>query len=326
MGYLSHFPSTKSTVFSTSPDSYISASPKGELFASSIDFFYPLVDDAYLQGQITACNVLSDLYAAGVTNVDNFAVILGLSNKLTVEQRTEVAVDLMAGMESKIQEANTKISGGQTVINPWITVGGSVFGFFDHPDHIIENREAKPGDLIIVTKPIGNQLLVNFLQYFRKDAEKRQKLEQAGLTREKLDEISVKVFDSLSQLNLYGAKLMNKYSSSVKAATDITGFGIKGHSDNLVEMQDLEVDFLLETIPVFEGLKKYDKLVRNFKLDQGLSAETSGGLLIVIEQEKADEFLKEFELMTGKKAWVCGKVIEGTRKTIINESTNFLEV
>ena len=326
LSYLSHFPQTKSDVFSTSPDCYVSKSPSGHYFASSIDFFYPLVDDAYLMGQITACNVLSDLYAAGVTNVDSFLVILGLSTKLSKETRKEVAIDLMRGMEDKVLEAKSKIVGGQTVHNPWVTIGGSVFGFFDKPEHVVRNTTAVAGDVILLTKPIGTQLLVNFNQYFRKDQEKRDKLESAGLTPQKLERISQEVCKSMITLNLYAAQAMNEVWAGLKACTDVTGFGLKGHSDNLVQIQTGKVDFLFERVPVFSGLQKYDKIVRDFRLKEGLAAETSGGLLMVVNKDAAAKIMEQLKKVNGQDSWIVGKVVEGSRTTVINEKTVFFDV
>ena len=91
-------------------------------------------------------------------------------------------------------------------------------------------------------------------------------------------------------LNLYAAKTMQFYGDKIKASTDVTGFGIKGHSDNLVEMQNEEVDFLIERLPIFGNMHKLDKIVRDFKLKEGYAAETSGGLFIVMNKDIVEEF------------------------------------
>ena len=270
--------------------------------------------------------MLSDLYAAGVTKVDSFLTILGLSTKLNEKDRMKVAVELMAGIDSKVKEAGSKVVGGQTVFNPWITTGGSVFGFFDKKEHVIANNETQIGDVIVLTKPIGTQLLVNFNQYFRKDPVRRQKLIDAGLTQSDLDEITPHVHKAMSTLNLYGAKIMNQMCNDIRACTDVTGFGIRGHSDNLVEIQKSNVDFVFDSIPVFKGLKKYENLVRNFKLFEGFAAETSGGLLIVMNKERAQEFITALEVLNHQQAWIVGRVVEGTKKTIFHDNTTFFEV
>lgn len=109
--------------------------------ASSIDFFYPIVDDPFKQGQLTVANVLSDLYAMGITNIDHYLAILGMSDTMNEEQRKIAATQILQGMENKTNEAGTLITGGQTVFNPWVITGGSVVGIVKN-DQILENRGA----------------------------------------------------------------------------------------------------------------------------------------------------------------------------------------
>lgn len=160
-------------MFDASPDCYTKQlSPTSHLL-TSLDFFYPLHDDPYKQGQITVCNVLSDVYASGVTDIDHFLVVLSLSTEMSRAQREAVAVDIMRGMEDKLEEAGTVIGGGQTVFNPWVTTGGSVTAFFDSQREgfeLFSNRDAVPGDVLVLTKPLGTQLAINFAQYLRKSA------------------------------------------------------------------------------------------------------------------------------------------------------------
>lgn len=88
----------------------------------------------------------------------------------------------------------------------------------------------------------------------------------------------------MTTLNLNAAKAIQRFGNSVKASTDVTGFGIYGHGQNLSEIQRENVDFLIHTIPVIGNLHQLDGLVRNFKMKEGLAAETSGGLMIVIKE------------------------------------------
>lgn len=160
-------------MFDTSPDCYTKQLSPTTHMLTSLDFFYPLHDDPYTQGQITVCNVLSDVYASGVIDIDHFLVVLSLSNKMDREQRQEVATQIMKGMEDKLDEAGTVVGGGQTVFNPWVTTGGSVTAFFDSEKEgfeLFNNREAVPGDVLVLTKPLGTQMVINFAQYLRKSA------------------------------------------------------------------------------------------------------------------------------------------------------------
>lgn len=127
-------------------------------------------------------------------------------------------------------------------------------------------------------------------------------------------------------LNLYAAKTMEYFESQIKASTDVTGFGIKGHSDNLVEMQNNDVDFVIEKMPVYGYMHKLDKIVRDFKLKEGFAAETSGGLFIVMSEKIADEFQEKLKLEHGIESWNIGYVAKGSKKTVIKEDLEFIEV
>lgn len=263
------------------------------------------------------CNVLSDLYAIGATEIDHFLAILALSTKLSDNQRKEVAIGIMSGMEDKIREAGSRIVGGQTVKNPWVITGGSAIAYIKDQQQIIRNTGSKPGDLIVLTKPLGTQLLVNFAQYFRSSPEKKEKLISKGLTEEKLEEVTTKVHKAMSTLNLYASIEMKDIKAGIRACTDVTGFGLRGHAENLVEIQTESVDFVFDKLPVFKGLADYDNIVREFKLKQGLAAETSGGLMIIAGEKESLKLIENLKNRQGIEAWVVGRVTEGTRKVNI---------
>jgi selenide,water dikinase len=94
------------------------------------DFFYPLIDDPYIMGKIACCNVLSDLYAMGVTDCDNMLMLLSVSNKMSEKERDLIIPLMMQGFKDCAQEAGTSVQGGQTVINPWVCVHTFFFLFF----------------------------------------------------------------------------------------------------------------------------------------------------------------------------------------------------
>lgn len=326
LNYLSALPETQHQVFSFSPDCYLREVAPGVHLASTLDFFYPLVDDPFLQGQIAAANVMSDLFAMGVTRVDHFLAILTLSTRLTEAQRTEVATGLMRGLDVKVREAGGRLAGGQTVLGPWVTIGGSAVGFLEPGQPVITNTEAEPGDKIVLTKPLGTQIAVNFAQYFRKDEEKKAKLTAVGkLTVESFAKAHASAVASMARLNLNGARVMSKLGPKVKASTDVTGFGLRGHAENLVVLQKKSVDFRFTRLPVFEGLKGLDNVVRNFRLAEGLAAETSGGLLIVAEPSAAESFRTRLKEQFGEESWEVGVVEGGTHQVVIDGRTEFFD-
>lgn len=123
---------------------------------------------------------------------------------------------------------------------------------------------------------------------------------------------------SMSRLNRNGARLMHKYGAH--GATDVTGFGIMGHSNNLAKNQKASVQFEIHTLPVIKDMKKIDEKITFFSLMKGYSAETSGGLLIGLPADKAESFCKELEEMDGHPAWIIGRVIKSDKDQSHNSS------
>lgn len=318
---------------------------------TSLDFFYPLHDNPFTQGQITVCNVLSDVYASGVINIDHFLVVLSLSTEMSRSQREKVAVGIMKGMESKLEEAGTVIGGGQTVFNPWVTTGGSVTAFFDEQQEgfeLFSNREAVPGDVLVLTKPLGTQMVINFSGYLRKSG-KYNSLKKGEdfecINSQRIDAIrdsfsffnedfirkfTERGYESMADLNLYASQCMRNQMKlgRVRACTDVTGFGIKGHAENLARIQSRKVNFILDKFVTFENLDKVDSVkdsrARDFKLMEGYTPESSGGLLIVMSAQGASDFVSDFKEKFNRDAWVIGRVVEGDRNVVFNE--NGLEV
>lgn len=101
------------------------------------DFFYPLVDDPYIMGKITCANVLSDLYAVGVTDCDNMLMLLGIPQKMTEKERETVIPIIIRGFKDTALEAGVQVTGGQTVFNPWLTIGGVASSICQNAEFIL---------------------------------------------------------------------------------------------------------------------------------------------------------------------------------------------
>ncbi|KAI9145156.1 AIR synthase-related protein [Paraphysoderma sedebokerense] len=280
------------------------------------DFFYPLVDDPYMQGRITCANVLSDLYAMGVTDCDNMLMLLGISRKLEPDEKEIVTKLMMQGFNDLAIEAGTMVTGGQTVVNPWYVVGGVASAVVKESE-IIYPTSAVPGDVLVLTKPLGTQVAVNAHQWLGNEA-KFDRIKHVIS-----EEDVIKVYDtatlSMARLNRQAARLMHKYGCH--ACTDVTGFGIMGHANNLVSTQLHSVSFRIHTLPL---LKAMDKIVNAlggaFKLLQGRSAETSGGLLLALPKENAQDYIDELQRLEGWPAWIIGDVTEGPRIATLIET------
>lgn len=118
---------------------------------------------------------------------------------------------------------------------------------------------------------------------------------------------------------------MHKYEAH--ACTDVTGFGLTGHGENLLEHQKDQLNFMVHTLPIIKHIKKISEcLGRSSHLLSGKMVETSGGLLISLPQSNAQKFLTDFEAMTGKNCWIIGSVVEGAGKVIIADDVKVIEV
>eukprot|EP01147_Barroeca_monosierra_P008767 gene8768-1146_t len=215
----------------------------GIYLIQTTDFFYPLVDDPYVQGKIAAANVLSDLYAMGVTKCDNMLMLLALSLEMPAEARKIITALVMKGFRDTCREANTTVNGGQTVLNPWMIVGG-VATYVASRDDFISPSGAQVGDVLVLTKPLGTQPAVNAHQWLNTPAFDKIK---DVISPENTVKAYKMAMHSMARLNLTAARLMHQYGAH--GATDVTGFGLLGHALNLAQAQDEAVDFIIDVLP-----------------------------------------------------------------------------
>ncbi|XP_071816467.1 inactive selenide, water dikinase-like protein [Apostichopus japonicus] len=296
----------------------------GLSLVQTTDFFYPLVDDPYIQGKIAAANVLSDMYALGVTECDNMLMLLGVPQKFTEEERDTVVPLIISGFKDAAREAGTSITGGQTVINPWCIIGGVATSAV-LPNEIIPPH-AEAGNVLVLTKPLGTQVAVNARQWKDQNTERYKRLINSKLvTPEDIERAYQEASYNMAHLNKQAASLMRHYNA--RGATDVTGFGILGHAKNLAKYQPNNVKFVIHNLPVIAKMaaiaKSADKL---FQLLQGYSAETSGGLLIAFPREQAASFCRALESSDGNPAWIIGVVDNGERTAVMNAKPRVIEV
>jgi selenide,water dikinase len=148
---------------------------------------------------------------------------------------------------------------------------------------------------------------------------------QEFITDEQAEDMMHAAVCSMARLNRNGARLMLKYQAH--AATDVTGFGILGHAQNLSENQKAEVGFELFQLPLIAGTLVVNDKVFNFRLTLGYSAETSGGLLVSLPADQAEGFIQELEELDGTPAWIVGRAVaDPERKSRITDDCIFLEV
>lgn len=297
----------------------------GLSLVQTTDFFYPLVDDPYMMGRIACANVLSDLYAMGITECDNMLMLLSVSQKMTDKERDKVVPLMIRGFKDAAEEGGTSVTGGQTVVNPWIIIGG-VATVVCQPNEFIMPDNAVPGDVLVLTKPLGTQVAVNSHQWLE-NPEKWNKIKLV-VSQEDVELAYQEAMFNMARLNRTAAGLMHTFNAH--AATDITGFGILGHAQNLAKQQRNEVSFVIHNLPIIAKMAAISKACGNmFGLLHGTSAETSGGLLICLPREQAARFCAEIKSPKygeGHQAWIIGIVEKGGRAARIIDKPRIIEV
>ena len=278
----------------------------------TVDFFPPIVDDPYVYGQVAAANSLSDVYAMGGTPLTAMGLVCFPLGDLP----NEVLTEILKGGTDRIQAAGAALVGGHSVKDPELKFGLSVTGLV-HPLRISSNAGARPGDVLFLTKPLGMGPVTTA---YRKQAISAEHMKRAT--------------DQMAQLNKAACEAMSAVGinepSGVHAATDITGYGLLGHARNICEASHVTLVFRTDKIPFFEGalafsdqkinsgaMKQNEQLLAG-QIEVGPSvseaqrrttfdAETSGGLLIAVAPDGADNLKKELE-KRGAGAVAVGRV------------------
>ena len=282
----------------------------GMCLVSTTDFFMPIVDDAFTYGAIASVNAISDVYAMGGKPVMALAILGWPVDKLPAE----LAQQVLNGSRSICEKAGIPLAGGHSIDSPEPIFGLAVTGIVEKKN-LKKNNTATSGSLLYLTKPIGVGIITT--------AQKR------GVAMEEDVNEAVRIMTELNSLGYEFGKL-----NYVQAMTDITGFGLLGHLIEVCEGSNLSAEIEYEKVPLVKNLSHYlskfiypDNTMRNWqsyeKKVSGIGAEslltlcdpqTSGGLLVCVEPEKADEFesfmkskgqtIKPFGRLTSKSEFV----------------------
>jgi selenide,water dikinase len=273
----------------------------------TVDFFTPIVDDPYAFGQIAAANAISDIYAMGgkpltVLNIVAFPIS-------TLDK--QILADILRGAADKVQEAGATLVGGHSIDDKEPKFGMAVTGLI-HPDKVKTNAGAKPGDRLILTKPIGVGILTTSI--------KKDQLSEEEVQR---------VTKVMATLNKTAAEVMSRYD--VHGCTDVTGFGLMGHASEMAKGSNVGLRIRKDHVPVLPRVRELAEqgfvpggTKNNFKhvepivtfpesmdqIDRWIlcDAVTSGGLLIAVSAEQADRMLAEL-VEQGVEASLIGEVV-----------------
>ena len=282
----------------------------------TVDFFTPIVDDPYTFGRIAVTNALSDIYAMGGRPVTAMNIVCFPIRTMDVKILREI---LRGGLD-QMREAGVLLIGGHSVEDNEPKYGLSVTGVI-HPDRILFNNGAKPGDHLILTKPLGTGIVSTALK--------------GGLADAALVDRSVAC---MTTLNRKAAELMTEMAE-IHACTDVTGFGFLGHALEMAEGSETGMRIQVATVPYFPGVRPFAEegvvpggLIRNRKfrekqLDIGpdcpgwlidilFDPQTSGGLLIALPPDAAEELLHKMHAAGIDEAAIVGEVISAPKGII----------
>lgn len=292
---------------------------------SSTDFFTPVSQNPYVQGRIAIANVLSDLYAVGVNHIDTVLMILTVSTLIPEEYRDIVTAEMIRGFNDGCEIAGSRCTGGQTIFNPWPLIGGTASSIV-RSDAIVRPDKLQPGDVLVLTKPLGTQIIGNLALWMLDDTRWNgsvSKLIDAETARRAITVGE----ESMMRLNRNASSAM--ITVGAHGCTDVTGFGILGHARNLAVVQRNPVDLEITHLPIIKGLVPLQRgITIDYQLTKGLSAETSGGLLVALSPETVNAFQIELSKLGEPEAWTVGRVVAGERRARIlpEEQLTILEV
>ena len=290
----------------------------GTALISTTDFFMPIVDDAYNFGRIASANAISDVYAMGGQVLMAINLVAWPEN-LDTSILSEV---LRGGMEI-VESAGGVIAGGHSISDEEPKYGLAVTGMV-HPDHILTKGGAKPGDVLVLSKPLGTGLMTT--------AQKQGKVREEDMAA---------AVQSMTRLNRRASEILVQVGAGVHAATDITGFGILGHAWEMAAQSFTSMRFNYESLPLLPNIRHYAELGcipggtgRNKRsvqahvhfgdhmgeIDQAIlyDPQTSGGLFAAIHPSLWSELSEQKDVTF----WRIGEVTE----LVSNQDIIVLEV
>jgi len=297
----------------SSDDAAVYKIDENNALVQTVDIITPVVDDPYYYGQIAAANSLSDIFAMGA-KVATGMNIVGFDG---CNHPKEILKEILEGGQNKVRECGGIVVGGHTIETPEMLYGLSVSGFV-HPDKIYRNNTPKIGDLLILTKPLGMGILTTAIK-------------ADMLSSESIKNIAY----ILSQLNYKASVIMQEYD--VSACTDVTGFGLLGHSAEMAD-DKVTIKFDFSSIPTMPEAKEMadmgiipagtynnmsylkNKVKYNQDLDDDIilyDAQTSGGLLIAVSPGHALKLLERLKDVGYEYSSVIAQICEKEEKTLV---------
>jgi len=302
--------------FNTSDDAGVYRLTDDMALVCTADFITPPVNDPFVYGQIAAANAISDVYAMGGRPITCLNLVAFPSGKLA----PEVLHRIVAGAVDKITEAGAVLVGGHTIEDDEPKFGLAVNGIV-HPDKLWTNAGAQPGDVLVLTKPIGSGVLFN-----------------ANIKNWVSNEALSECIAHLTTLNRVACETMQRFA--IHAVTDVTGFGLAGHSYEVAQASGVLLTLTMDRLPVMnEALEMYQRgvntgvnphnrrMVQDYLQMEGdwptwhreiiYDPQTSGGLLAAVAREQADDLVDALHAVGVEHACKIGEVMPLAKKDIL---------
>lgn len=287
-----------------------------QALVQTVDFFTPIVDDPYDYGRVAAANALSDVYAMGGRPITALCITCFPDKVLG----GEVLVRIMQGAEDKVAEAGASILGGHSVSDPELKFGLAVTGLVD-PARIVRNAGARPGDLLVLTKPLGTGILSSAVKKGRLGPDEARQLTE-----------------TMAELNRVAGEEMARHE--VHAATDVTGFGILGHARGMVRASNVAFHLGFDQLPLLpralslagegvvtrgdrtnavlvEDVADLDPALAKPEVSILMDPQTSGGLLMAVARGDAERLVSALHGRGIAAAAVVGSVAAGPARLVV---------
>ncbi|HYC54287.1 MAG TPA: selenide, water dikinase SelD [Candidatus Binatia bacterium] len=298
----------------TADDAGVYRLSPSQALVATVDFFPPMVDDPYTFGQVAATNALSDVYAMGGKPMLALSIVAYPTAKLPMD----VLLRIMEGAAERVRAAGAVIVGGHSVIDEELKYGLAVIGSV-HPKRIFRNGGARPGDELVLTKPLGTGIVCSGI--------KKRVAHQ--------DEIGFATA-SMTTLNDVAGGLLHEFGA--RACTDVTGFGLAGHANEMAEASgDVRIEIDSQQLPLLPGTARLaeegfltggSKRNRDWlgtRLSVGadvapalreaaIDPQTSGGLLVALKAGRAERFVEALH-KKGLRPALIGRVVERSKSS-----------
>jgi len=272
--------------------------PQTELvLVKNIDIMTPIIDDPFVMGEIAACNVTNDIFALNVPEISGMLIFLAIQTHTPIEVAEGILMGIKSFMEKKL---NSRVVGGHTIYSGWPLMGGEANGIA-HKDSIIPKFGVKEGDKLILTKPIGLQAIMAAYRIQKDFPDILEHYSRSELNQS--IDLAIKIMTTSNQKVV---KTIHSYEdfSFVHAMSDVTGFGLAGHLEEMLQHSNLSA-LITKTPSIILSKNLSEEL--GYSFDDCTCHETAGGMLISVDSDHIEEFSNNLA-QHGVMNWIIGEI------------------